>query len=229
MALMSRILGIVAAAVSLAVAAVALAAFGPGVPQAHAATHSITMAHYAFAPAQLTVRVGDSITWTNTDTAPHDVTTTSAPVTIHSSTVATGKTWTYMFMVPGTYQYICSIHPDMHATVTVIAAPATQSAAAPARTVAPAAPAGPAKSSGAAGASVTAAVPARTTAPRSSVPAVTPATRGQSMPSVTAASAQVASITSDGRLKPLLLVAGIIAAVATLCLLILASTPRGDT
>src|SRR5690348_10149497 len=79
---------------------------------AHAASQSVTMAHYAFSPATITVHAGDTVTWTNTDVAPHDVTTTSSPVAVHSGTLSTGQSWTYTFTVPGAYHYICSIHPD---------------------------------------------------------------------------------------------------------------------
>jgi len=88
-------------------------------PAAHAASAEITMTNYAFSPASMTVAVGDVVTWTNTDIAPHDVTTTSSPVAIHSSTMQKGQSWSYTFTTPGTYAYICSIHPDMKATVIV--------------------------------------------------------------------------------------------------------------
>ena len=41
---------------------------------ARAATVNVTMKGFAFDPATLTVNVGDTVTWTNQDTAPHNAT-----------------------------------------------------------------------------------------------------------------------------------------------------------
>jgi plastocyanin len=205
------------AAATLASAGLLIA---PPAPAAHAATKSVVIAHYAFSPAALTVDVGSSITWTNTDTAPHDVTTTSGPVSIHSPTITTGKSWSYTFTVPGSYAYICSIHPDMRATITVRAAP-TQSATTRAAAATPV----PSSSAAAPPASHR----AQRTAPRSTVTSrSTSAAVVATAPTTSAApvAAVQASATTGTVLKPLLLVAGLVAAVATLCLLMLASRPE---
>jgi plastocyanin len=88
---------------------------------------------YAFAPAALSVPVGTTVTWTNYDTAPHTVTTSSGPKTISSPQLQTGQSFSYTFTAVGTYQYYCAVHPDMKATVTVL----------PAATATPTASAGP--------------------------------------------------------------------------------------
>lgn len=172
---------------------------------AMAAVHAVAMAQYAFAPAALTVHVGDTITWTNQDQAPHDVTTTSAPVPLHSPTLATGQSWTYTFSQPGTYAYICSIHPDMRAQIVVLAAAptATQQRPAPTTTV---------RRATGGGAPVEVVHPTTTTAP--------PTTTTTSQ----APQAMQAMVPIDQpTLNPMLLVAGLVAAVATLCLLLIAS------
>jgi plastocyanin len=176
-----------------------------------AATQAVTMAQYAFAPAAITVHVGDTITWTNQDQAPHDVTTTSAPVPLHSPTLSTGQSWTYTFSQPGNYSYICSIHPDMKAQVVVLApAPTTaqqRPAPAPAPTTAARRPV-------TGGAPVQVVRPTPTTAP----PATTMTTTSEAplaMPAM--------APTEQSTLDPMLLVAGLVAAVATLCLLLIAS------
>ena len=81
--------------------------------------HAVTMANYAFAPAALTVHVGDTVTWTNTDQAPHNVVTTSGPTSITSPTLATHQSWSFTFTTPGTYKYFCYVHPFMTGTVVV--------------------------------------------------------------------------------------------------------------
>lgn len=172
---------------------------------AMAAVHAVAMAQYAFAPAALTVHVGDTITWTNQDQAPHDVTTTSAPVPLHSPTLATGQSWTYTFSQPGTYAYICSIHPDMRAQIVVLAAAptATQQRPAPTTTV---------RRATGGGAPVEVVHPTTTTAPPTT-------TTTSQAPQAMQAMAPIDQPT----LNPMLLVAGLVAAVATLCLLLIAS------
>jgi amicyanin len=188
---------------------IVLATLFVATPHAAAATHSITIANFAFSPAGATIAAGDTVTWTNTDQAPHDVTVTSGPVAIHSPTIATGQSWTYTFTTPGTYSYICSIHPTMRATLVVAPAPA----------VVPTHPA-------------VVPVPvtrARVAPPvaRTSAVVAAPTTAVTSMPMP--AAAPVAAAASGGQqtgLDPLLLVAGLVAGVATLCLLLIGSRPE---
>ena len=176
--------------------------------QAMAASQAVTMAQYAFAPAALTVHVGDTITWTNRDQAPHDVTTTTAPVALHSPTLATGQSWTYTFTQPGTYGYICSIHPDMRAQVIVLAAAPTTTAQRPATTTVGRRPAG-------GGAPVAGVHPTTTT---TTAPPTTTAATSQAPQAM-----QAMTPVEQSTLDPMLLVAGLVAAVATLCLLLIAS------
>lgn len=181
-------------------------------------TVAVDMANFAFSPAGVSVHVGDTVTWANHDTAPHDVTVTSGPVAAHSPMLATGQTWSYMFTTPGTYDYICSIHPDMHAVV-IVAAPTT----AQTQTQRPASVV-----------TVPAVVPyaaSETKVPATSRPAAT--TQSRAVPATTTSSAANASVgqapsaaaTVSHPLKPLLIVAGLVAAIATFCLLVLASRP----
>jgi len=86
---------------------------------AKAATKSVMIMNYAFSPAALTVKVGDTVTWTNMDEAPHTVTVSSGPVKFASPTLQKGETFTYTFTKAGAYSYYCAVHPDMKATVTV--------------------------------------------------------------------------------------------------------------
>lgn len=86
---------------------------------AAAATKNVMIQNYAFTPASLTIAVGDTVTWTNMDTAPHTVTVSSGPVKFASPTLQKGETFTYTFTAPGTYSYYCAVHPDMMAKVIV--------------------------------------------------------------------------------------------------------------
>lgn len=82
-----------------------------------AETHQIQIARYSYAPATMTVRVGDVVTWTNQDEASHDV----AGGTFRSPMLAQGQSWSFTFTRSGRFDYICSVHPDMRAQILVLA------------------------------------------------------------------------------------------------------------
>ncbi|WP_461123628.1 cupredoxin domain-containing protein [Saccharothrix stipae] len=95
---------------------------------AAAAAKSVTISGYAYSPATLTVTVGDTVTWTNQDTAPHNVVVTSGPEKFTSPTLQKGQSYTFTFTKAGSYQYYCSLHPDMKASVTVTGGATTTTA-----------------------------------------------------------------------------------------------------
>jgi YVTN family beta-propeller protein len=78
---------------------------------------AVAITKFAFSPPTITVAVGQSITWTNTDPIAH--TTTSNDMLWDSGPVQPGTTFGTTLMQPGTYEYHCTIHPFMHATVVV--------------------------------------------------------------------------------------------------------------
>jgi YVTN family beta-propeller protein len=78
---------------------------------------TVSIAQFAFAPATLTVRVGQTITFTNRDSVAH--TTTSPGGGWDSGPLAPGASYTVTPQQPGTYGYHCSIHPFMTGTVVV--------------------------------------------------------------------------------------------------------------
>ncbi len=89
-------------------------------PAAPVAGNAVTVKNFAFAPAAITVRVGTTVTWTNQDTDAHTVTSqqgSGGPLA--SAALSTGQSYSYTFTKPGTYAYLCTIHPFMTATVTV--------------------------------------------------------------------------------------------------------------
>jgi amicyanin len=91
-----------------------------GTPAAPVAGNAVAIKNFAFAPAALTVKVGTTVTWTNQDTDAHTVTSqqgSGGPLA--SAALGTGQTYSYTFTKPGTYAYLCTIHPFMTATVTV--------------------------------------------------------------------------------------------------------------
>jgi amicyanin len=84
-------------------------------------TTTVDIANFAFAPAVATVRVGSTITWTNKDQEPHTVTSKDGSGTLRSPSLNTGESFKYTFTKPGRYDYLCTIHPFMTATVVVTA------------------------------------------------------------------------------------------------------------
>ncbi|GAA4294216.1 hypothetical protein GCM10023086_06070 [Streptomyces venetus] len=93
----------------------------PAAADTKAADHTIEIKDFKFAQPKLTVKVGQTVKWVNEDTAPHTVTTTSGPAKFDSGTLNKGDSWSYTFTKPGTYEYYCAVHPDMTASVTVVA------------------------------------------------------------------------------------------------------------
>jgi plastocyanin len=85
-----------------------------------AASGGVTIKDFKYAPASISVSVGDSITWTNQDIAPH--TATANDGSFDTGSLSKGKSGSVTFSKAGTFPYICSIHPSMKGTVTVAAA-----------------------------------------------------------------------------------------------------------
>lgn len=92
-------------------------AAGLGTTTPAAAANTVTIAGNAFSPASITVKVGDSVTWTNNDSLSHTV--TADDNSFASSDLANGATFSFTFTKAGTFPYHCSIHPSMTATVVV--------------------------------------------------------------------------------------------------------------
>jgi plastocyanin len=68
-------------------------------------------------PDQLSVAVGATVTWTNTDAVAH--TSTSDAAGWDSGIVAPGGHFSSSFQTAGTFTYHCAIHPGMVGTVVV--------------------------------------------------------------------------------------------------------------
>jgi amicyanin len=79
----------------------------------------VKISNFKFGPRTLTVHLGTKVTWTNRDAIAHSVNFTNGNV--NSKTLGQDATYTRTFKSPGTYAYICAIHPFMHGTVVVTA------------------------------------------------------------------------------------------------------------
>ncbi|MGW3248632.1 plastocyanin/azurin family copper-binding protein [Streptomyces sp. NPDC001070] len=81
--------------------------------------NAVAIKNFAFSPGTLKVKAGTTVTWTNQDTDAHTVTSTAKGGPLRSAALATHATYSYTFTKPGTYAYLCTIHPFMTATVEV--------------------------------------------------------------------------------------------------------------
>jgi len=89
--------------------------------KAHAATTiSVNMEDFFFSPASVNVHVGDLVTWHNRGNQPHTATADNG--SFDTGTVPAGGSASHMFTQPGTFTYVCTIHPNMHGTVRVLSA-----------------------------------------------------------------------------------------------------------
>jgi plastocyanin len=78
----------------------------------------VSMKKIKFNPASVTVKAGQTVTWTNNDTVGHDVTgddfNSGDPGGLQN-----GDTFAHTFDKAGTFDYVCTVHPGMEGSVTV--------------------------------------------------------------------------------------------------------------
>jgi plastocyanin len=119
----------------VAIAVVALALSGAAAAAANAPAKSkskpkeVSVADFYFGPEKLTLKKGQSIdwVWSEANTYPHDVHLKSGPKKLKKkatystrTTAVTNAEFEKTFTTPGTYKFICTIHPtQMHLTVVV--------------------------------------------------------------------------------------------------------------
>jgi plastocyanin len=82
-----------------------------------ATTYTVDIDGVTFAPATLTVAVGDTVVWINRDPFPHTVTSQTGGFDSHP--IVSGQSWGYKTTKAGVFPYLCTLHPTMHATLTV--------------------------------------------------------------------------------------------------------------
>lgn len=87
-------------------------------PPASAAGTAVEIDSFQFAPRELSVATGDTVTWTNLDSAKHAI-KGEGNTPAQSEDLDQGETYEFTFDQPGTYPYICSIHTSMRGTVVV--------------------------------------------------------------------------------------------------------------
>jgi len=119
-------------ALTVAIGLAALAPFGVSPASAGAPKKppvKVTVNDFFFAPTAVTIKKGRAVkwVWSSTNTYPHDVHLKKGPASLKNkgsystrTTAVTGAHFQKTFETPGTYKYICTIHPDeMRMTITV--------------------------------------------------------------------------------------------------------------
>jgi plastocyanin len=76
----------------------------------------VTIDNFTFAPAELKVKVGDTVTWSNHDDIPHTVVSAGK---FRSKALDTDDAFSFTFTAAGEYPYFCSLHPHMTGTIKV--------------------------------------------------------------------------------------------------------------
>ena len=77
----------------------------------------VSIEDFAYRPATIIIPVGTTVRWTNNGSVQHTVTDSQG--TFDSGVLEPGQSFERSFDVPGTYSYICTIHPSMQGTVIV--------------------------------------------------------------------------------------------------------------
>jgi plastocyanin len=77
----------------------------------------------SYNPNPIEIKVGDTMTWINSDSSPHSVTSSSndGSITFDSDVLRRGETFSFTFDKEGQYPYLCTLHPSMVGTVVVTA------------------------------------------------------------------------------------------------------------
>jgi plastocyanin len=87
----------------------------PGSVQSQPAANTVVIQNFAFNPATLTIKKGETVTWLNHDSVTHTVKSSA----FNSGDIPTAGQFQFTFSSPGTYAYSCGIHPSMQGTVIV--------------------------------------------------------------------------------------------------------------
>jgi plastocyanin len=111
--------------ISVVLLVVGIGALGAGsnnlalAEQQKSTSAEVKIDNFNFGPAELTVPVGTTVSWTNRDDIPHTVVSADEPKVFKSKVLDTDEKFSFTFSKAGTYPYYCSIHPKMTGKVIV--------------------------------------------------------------------------------------------------------------
>ncbi len=90
---------------------------------ANAANIEVKIDNFSYSPQTVTVKAGDTVTWTNGDDIPHTV--TSKTGAFRSKALDTDDKFSFTFTTPGAFPYFCALHPHMTGSIVVEASGGT--------------------------------------------------------------------------------------------------------
>ena len=99
------------------VSAAFLATLIAAAPLRAAQPSQVLIKDFMFVPTTLTVKAGTTVTWANKDEEPHTVFSDTG--LFRSNAMDTGEAFSFKFDKPGTYHFLCTIHPRMVGTIVV--------------------------------------------------------------------------------------------------------------
>ena len=85
---------------------------------ASAATQGVEISGFAFRPDVLFITAGDTVTWTNRDSAQHSIVFLTGLGQTES--FGLGQSSSLRFVAPGTYRYICGLHGQSMSAMVVV-------------------------------------------------------------------------------------------------------------
>ena len=95
-----------------------LSGTAPGAAQKPSGPGTVGIAEFLFGPEKIAVKAGQTITWTNVDDSPHQV-TVQGETTVRTPVLLKGQSTALKFDYAGSYGYICGLHPGMKGTIEV--------------------------------------------------------------------------------------------------------------
>ncbi len=78
----------------------------------------VKIENFTFNPGVLTVAAGTKVSWENYDDIPHSI--VAAQAGVRSKALDTDETYASTFATPGTFDYICGLHPQMKGRIVVL-------------------------------------------------------------------------------------------------------------
>lgn len=81
---------------------------------------AVAIVNFLFEPQEVQVSPGTKVTWTNKDSAPHNVQDLSDLNIPIGREMAEGHKFSITYEKPGSYPYVCGLHPYMTGTVKVV-------------------------------------------------------------------------------------------------------------
>ena len=84
---------------------------------AGAAEPTVSIDNFTFSPTPITIAPGATVTWVNEDDIPHSI--YCEALGLRSHPMDTKESFAHRFDQPGTFDYVCGIHPHMRGRIVV--------------------------------------------------------------------------------------------------------------